>query len=144
MPWNGLAGAALVDAALARLDAEGLLPLAVSARRITEAWPDPTDPPFTNAVAVLHAGARDAQATLATLLAVEAAFGRARAARNAPRTLDLDLLDFGRQMLDTPNLTLPHPRLHLRRFVLEPLAEVAPAWRHPLMGVTAATLLARL
>jgi 2-amino-4-hydroxy-6-hydroxymethyldihydropteridine diphosphokinase len=144
VPWSGLAGPALVAAALQRLEQEGLKPLAVSPCFATEAWPDPADPPFTNAVAVLHIPHRDAQAALAVLLRVEAAFGRMRGARNAPRTLDLDLLDFDGQVLQRPELTLPHPRLHERRFVLAPLAAVAPAWRHPVLGATAEEMLARL
>jgi 2-amino-4-hydroxy-6-hydroxymethyldihydropteridine diphosphokinase len=144
LPFEGLAGAALAQAALVRLDNEGLPALAVSAFHTTAAWPDPADPPFTNAVAVLHAGARDAQAVLAVLLGVEAAFGRTRGARNAPRTLDLDLLDLDGQVLEAPGVTLPHPRLHLRRFVLAPLAEAAPGWRHPILGSTAGELLEQL
>lgn len=141
---GGLAGAALVAAALARLDDEGLKLLRVSACRVTEAWPDPADPPFTNAVAVLHAEVPDAQGVLATLHRTEAAFGRTRGPRNAPRTLDLDLLALGRQVVNGPGINLPHPRLHQRRFVLEPLAEVSPAWRHPVLGRTAGELLAAL
>ena len=82
------------------------------------------------------------------LLAVEAAFGRRRSAAGAPRPLDLDLLDYDSKVIDRagdrsgPALVLPHPRLAERAFVLAPLVEVAPDWRHPVTGATAASLLA--
>jgi 2-amino-4-hydroxy-6-hydroxymethyldihydropteridine diphosphokinase len=144
VPFHDLAGPALVAAALRRLDDEGLAPLAVSTCRTTEAWPDPSDPPFTNAAALLHAPGLPAQAVLQVLLRVEAAFGRIRSERNAPRTLDLDLLDLDGQILDEVGLELPHPRLHARAFVLEPLAEIAPGWRHPVSGRTALEMWAAL
>jgi len=74
---------------------------------------------------------------LHALHAIEAAHGRQRPFRNAPRTLDLDLLLFGQRVLDGPVLTLPHPRLHERAFVLEPLFEIAPEVQHPLLGALA-------
>jgi 2-amino-4-hydroxy-6-hydroxymethyldihydropteridine diphosphokinase len=58
--------------------------------------------------------------------------------------LDLDLLDYRGERIDSPDLILPHPRMHHRRFVLEPLAEIAPEWRHPISGLTARQLLAEL
>jgi 2-amino-4-hydroxy-6-hydroxymethyldihydropteridine diphosphokinase len=78
------------------------------------------------------------------LLALETRFGRVRSAPNADRTLDLDLLDYEGRQVETEILVLPHPRLHQRRFVLAPLCEVAPEWRHSVLGLTAAELLARL
>jgi 2-amino-4-hydroxy-6-hydroxymethyldihydropteridine diphosphokinase len=80
---------------------------------------------------------------LATLHEVEAAFGRRRSLANAPRTLDLDLLDYdGRVEEGAPQL--PHPRIETRAFVLVPLREVAPDWRHPLSGCSVSELIARL
>ncbi|HEV8337511.1 MAG TPA: 2-amino-4-hydroxy-6-hydroxymethyldihydropteridine diphosphokinase [Candidatus Polarisedimenticolia bacterium] len=75
--------------------------------------------------------------------AVERERGRARAVRDGPRTLDLDLLLFGDRILKETDLTLPHPRMHERRFVLQPLAELAPLLRHPVLGMTVGTLLER-
>lgn len=80
---------------------------------------------------------------LGVLHGVEDALGRARTFRDAPRTIDVDLLDHAGALLETEELTLPHPRLHERAFVLRPLAEAAPGWRHPVLGATAAELLAR-
>jgi 2-amino-4-hydroxy-6-hydroxymethyldihydropteridine diphosphokinase len=90
-------------------------------------------PDFINAVAELHT-ALPALALLHELQAIEHRFGRVRSVRNAPRTLDLDLLLHGEQVMHGDTLTLPHPRLHLRAFVLQPLAEIDPALTLPGLG----------
>ena len=105
--------------------------------------PMPGAPWFVNGVARL-VGEADPAALLAALHAIEAAHHRARPYPNAPRTLDLDLLDCHGLLCDTPALTLPHPRLAGRGFVLHPLAEVAPDWRHPRTGEAIRALLGRL
>ena len=75
---------------------------------------------------------------------IERDFGRKRETRWGPRTLDLDLLTFGDRQINLSSLTIPHPRLHERRFVLIPLLEVAPEWVHPTMKVTARSLVDRI
>lgn len=99
-------------------------------------------PDFFNAVAALDTRLAPHE-LLVHLLAIERKHGRERPYRNAPRTLDLDLLLHGDAVLDTPDLLLPHPRLHLRAFALAPLSELAPLARIPGRG-TAAALLAGL
>jgi 2-amino-4-hydroxy-6-hydroxymethyldihydropteridine diphosphokinase len=94
---------------------------------------DAAGPDFVNAVVALDT-TLVAESLLAALHSIEDAHGRRRLYRNAPRTLDLDLLLWGERRCDTPTLTLPHPRLHLRAFVLEPLAELAPDLRLPGRG----------
>ena len=96
-------------------------------------------PEFINAVARLETSLPP-ETLLEELLDIEQRFGRIRGERNGPRTLDLDLLLYDDLELDLPRLTLPHPRLHLRAFVLVPLAEVAPSLKIPRRGSLAAWL----
>ena len=91
---------------------------------------DSSGPDYLNAVALIDTRLAPL-ALLAELQRIERGHGRERPYRNAPRTLDLDLLLFGRQQLSEPGLTVPHPRMHLRAFVLQPLAEIAPDLRVP-------------
>jgi 2-amino-4-hydroxy-6-hydroxymethyldihydropteridine diphosphokinase len=132
-----------LKAALAALEEKGVTVRRVSSFRRTAAWPDPAAPPFVNAAALLNTSLQPV-ALLKLLLAVETAFGRVRSHPNAPRTLDLDLLAHGGTVLEEGPLILPHPRMAERLFVLEPLAEIVPAWRHPVSGLTPAEMLARL
>jgi 2-amino-4-hydroxy-6-hydroxymethyldihydropteridine diphosphokinase len=96
-------------------------------------------PDFINAVAALETSLTP-HALLAALFAIEAQFGRRRDFHHAPRTLDLDLLLYDAQVIDTPDLQVPHPRMHLRAFVLAPLVEIAPDCRIPGRGSAAAWL----
>ncbi|HET7863386.1 MAG TPA: 2-amino-4-hydroxy-6-hydroxymethyldihydropteridine diphosphokinase [Burkholderiaceae bacterium] len=98
-------------------------------------------PDFVNAVVAVDTTLTPRD-LLAALWVIEQAHGRLRPYPNAPRTLDLDLLLHGRQVLDTPDLTLPHPRMHERAFVLRPLAQVAPAATIPGRGAVTGLLAA--
>lgn len=81
--------------------------------------------------------------TLGACLEIETALGRTREVHYGPRTIDLDVLLYGREIREGPVLTLPHPRLHERRFVLVPLCEIAPQARHPVLGLSATEMLER-
>ena len=100
---------------------------------------DASGPDFFNAVLALHTHLAPL-ALLDALQAIEQLYGRERPYPNAPRTLDLDLLLIGDLVLHTPRLTMPHPRLHLRAFVLQPLLELAPDLCAPGLGPLAAHL----
>ena len=132
-----------LTAALTALEAEGVAMLARSGWYRSAPVPPSEQPWFINAV-VSVATPLDARGLLALMQKTEIAFGRVRGERNSARVLDLDLLDYRGERIQTPELTLPHPRMHQRRFVLEPLAELAPQWRHPVLGQTAEQLLAVL
>src|SRR5256714_4618486 len=99
-------------------------------------------PAYLNMVAELAAPLPPPDELLARLLKIERELGRRRDSPRAARTLDLDLLLYGAERRRTERLTLPHPRLHLRRFVLAPLAELVPDARHPTLGLSYAELLA--
>ncbi|WP_200840870.1 2-amino-4-hydroxy-6-hydroxymethyldihydropteridine diphosphokinase [Geminicoccus flavidas] len=103
-------------------------------------------PSYLNGV-VVAATELPAEEILARLLEIERALGRVRdpeALPWQPRVIDLDLILLGEEVVDLPGLTLPHPRMHERDFVLGPLARVRPDWRHPVLGQTVASLLTRL
>ncbi len=100
-------------------------------------------PRFLNA-AVTGRTTLPARDLLIRLLVVEQHFGRTRPQPGAPRTLDLDLILYGDQIIDEPDLNVPHPRFRERLFVLEPLAELASAWVDPVTGRTVGELLERL
>jgi len=129
--------------AVSALGAEkGIVVAAVSRLRETEPVGVGSQPRFLNGVVALDT-TLSARALLGRLLALERRFGRVRVAgRRAPRTLDLDLLLYGDETIDEPDLVVPHPRLHERRFVLEPLAELAPRLAVPRHGRVDALLAA--
>ncbi len=139
--------AATLAAALAALGAVGRV-VAMSRVRATAPL-GPSQRRFANAVVEVATALPPAE-VLARLQGIERAFGRRRGRRWGARVLDLDILAAGNQVLSTnshPNrrpLIVPHPRLAERRFVLDPLVELAPDWRHPLLHLTARQLRARL
>ncbi|GAC1482492.1 MAG: 2-amino-4-hydroxy-6-hydroxymethyldihydropteridine diphosphokinase [Acetobacteraceae bacterium] len=118
----------------------GLRLVALSRWYRTAPVPASDQPDYINGVARLS-GAAEPASTLAWLHALEAEAGRVRGAANAARVLDLDLLAIDDVVVERPGLVLPHPRLAERAFVLAPLCDVAPGWRHPLLGRRADELL---
>ncbi|RFF29615.1 2-amino-4-hydroxy-6-hydroxymethyldihydropteridine diphosphokinase [Wenzhouxiangella sediminis] len=138
--WIGLGAnlgdrAATLDAALVRIDRLGACEVvAVSRYYFTPPWGDTDQPEFLNAVARMRTDL-DAERLLDALQGIEAELGRDRTPRRwGPRTIDLDLLLYGRERIETPLLTVPHPRIRERAFVLVPLAELAPRLEIPGQG----------
>ncbi|MEM6253678.1 MAG: 2-amino-4-hydroxy-6-hydroxymethyldihydropteridine diphosphokinase [Cyanobacteria bacterium P01_D01_bin.156] len=128
-----------IERALVQLDRNDLR-LGMRSQLYKTAPVGPPQPDYINACAIFHTTLSPEQ-VLKALLSIETHFGRIRRERWGPRTLDLDLLLYDDHIIDTPNLTLPHPRMQERAFVLVPLAEIAPDWQHPINQQTIQTLL---
>ena len=139
-PYATLAAAAREVAALGALEGGSSL------YRTEPVGGPPGQPPYLNAVIALWPAPsfRAPDALLTALLAIERAHGRERRDRWAARTLDLDLLDLDGMVHDGPQVSLPHPRMMERGFVLAPLCELTPGWRHPVTGEGACEALARV
>ncbi|MDE8345915.1 MAG: 2-amino-4-hydroxy-6-hydroxymethyldihydropteridine diphosphokinase [Acidocella sp.] len=120
----------------------GLSLVATSPWYRTAAIPAGDQPDYCNGIARFR-GAADPVALLAELHRIEAEFGRQRSVRNAARTLDLDIIDLNGLIRGSAPM-LPHPSTHRRAFVLQPIIDIAPAWRHPILRETAASLLSDL
>lgn len=109
----------------------------------TKAWGKTDQPDFYNAAALVRTG-WSARELLVWLQHLENEAGRVRRDKWGPRTLDLDLLFWGEEIIEEPGLQIPHPGIPVRPFVLEPLVQVAPEWRHPETGLTPQQMLDHL
>ena len=128
--------------AIARLEALGHV-VAASSFYETEPVEFTDQAWFLNCAAALETTKTPAQ-LMAALLTIEREMGRQRTQKKGPRTIDIDILFFGDTVMDSPELIIPHPAMQQRRFVLEPLAEIAAEARHPVLGKTIRELLAEL
>lgn len=106
----------------------------------TAAWGDTRQPDFLNQVIVVETTLAPLE-TMQTILDIEKEMGRVRTLKNAPRIIDIDILFFNKLVMDEPMLTLPHPEIQNRRFVLIPLNELAPNFNHPVLGLSIHDLL---
>jgi 2-amino-4-hydroxy-6-hydroxymethyldihydropteridine diphosphokinase len=134
--------AANLAQAIARMAESGTVGR-VSAFYETQPVDLPDQPWFLNCALALETRKSPAD-LLKFILQIESEMGRVRTRRRGPRKIDIDIVLFGEHVLDEPGLKIPHPAMHQRRFVLEPLVEIAPEARHPIIGKTARELLAVL
>ena len=131
--------------ALELLAARGVRITAVSSMLETEPWGRQDQPPFINMAALVETEEKSpARGLLENLLAVEKEMGRARGEKWGPRIIDLDLLLYGREVIEAPGIRVPHPFMEQRRFVLEPLAEIAPEMEHPVLKISVRGLLEKI
>ncbi len=130
-------------AAIAKLAAAGLAVHAISQFYETAPVPVSDQPWYVNCVVAIKTGLSPRE-TLGACLGVEAALGRVRTIRNAARIVDIDLLAWHDLVVNETDLVIPHPRMHERAFVLLPLADIAPDWRHPALCVGIRDLIAQL
>lgn len=140
--------ASMLDQARAALAANEVLVLRSSfvvetPALLPDGAPASWNQPFLNQVIEVES-ARDPVGLLGVIKAIEVQLGRRPSARWAPRPIDIDIVAFGALVMNSDALTLPHPQMHLRRFVLQPLCELAPQWLHPILGRSASALLAAL
>jgi 2-amino-4-hydroxy-6-hydroxymethyldihydropteridine diphosphokinase len=134
--------AANLEVAIQQLSALGTV-IARSSLYETEPVEVERQPWFVNCVVAIETELMPKQ-LLSRVLAIEQKMGRRRTQPKGPRIIDIDILLFANSVVDTPSLTIPHPAMHQRRFVLEPLAEIAPDLRHPVLKKSARELLSEL
>lgn len=103
-----------------------------SALYLTAAWGKTDQPDFLNQVIVVHTKLNAVQ-TMRAILGIEKKAGRVRTIKNAPRIIDIDILFFNKEIIDRPELSIPHPQIQNRRFVLTPLNELSPNFKHPVL-----------
>lgn len=132
-----------IGAAISALEKNGLTILAQSKIWLTAPVPVSDQPWYHNAVVAI-ATSLPSLDVLKILQSIENDFGRVREIRNEPRVIDLDLLTYHDEILDHPDLIIPHPRMHERGFVLLPLQDIAPQWIHPVVGKNLAELISSL
>ena len=133
----------ILSEAIARLGQTAQIEVTARSHFYRTAPVGPPQPDYINAC-ILVRTTLSPMLLLHQLLAIESQFGRVRQERWGARSLDLDLLFYGDRTIDIPGLTVPHPRLQDRAFVLVPLMDIAPSWRHPTLHKTTEQLLAQL
>jgi 2-amino-4-hydroxy-6-hydroxymethyldihydropteridine diphosphokinase len=141
LPFEGLEPPMLLARAVSALQDAGLQLRSCSGIWRTAAWPPSDQPDYYNAVVAVDAGERSPQDLYEVLRQIEARFGRQRREKWAARTLDLDIVAMDDLAGTFGGVALPHPNMHKRAFVLAPMDEVAPEWRHPESGLSPSEML---